>query len=108
MDDTLLEAVEEHRHVDTLDGGQIPDVVVDQVSETMEVLAPLGRSQRRPSGECVDGGRCGCIRRESVATCDLGQLPVPIEGGTRLESSIRRDPLPSDVVIGGDCYVRDF
>ncbi len=102
MDDTGPEALEQHRHVGTLDSGELLDVLIDQVRKTVKIFGPSLGAQIGPRGECVDGRCYGLVRSESISTGNVGKFPIPVQGRANLEGLIRGDSLSTDVVIGGD------
>jgi hypothetical protein len=102
VDDSGLETLEQHRHIGALHHGQVVDVVVDEIGETMQILGTRSRGECRPFRKCIDGCSDGAVRGQGVAAGDIGQLPIPVERGSDLKCRLRANPLATDVVVGGD------
>ena len=80
--------------------GDLLDVTVDEVGQSLEIRGALVDRERGPGRKGRLGGGHREVRLHRTGARHVGQLPGPVERRAVLERSRGRDALTVDVVIG--------
>ena len=96
-----LERTLEHRHVPALNLGDVVDVCVDQLGESVEIRRASLRTERRPGRKGANSSTNRSVRCSGVAATDVCEQRA-VDRRPVLEGGGATDPGAIDVVLGRD------